>query len=471
MGRPDLPARCRTALREQCGVPQHARIVIGVSGGLDSTVLLHLLAAADVEPYVLHVDYGLRGEESHGDAEFVRRLCAELGVGCKIVTLETDWSEADSQTSLQERARDKRYALLEQHASDLGAEFVAVAHHLDDQAETILLRLARGSGLLGLGGMRFTRPIATDSHISLVRPLLEESRRTLQEWADAQGIDFRQDRSNDDDRFDRVRVRKEVVPALVSVFGKSVVERIARTAEQTRAIFDGVVLDRIDDDLERILSEADDSMILDLDELNRMEPGWKRLLLLEICRRRVPDAPIRTSTVDRLEQLIESQPGRRANIGSATVWRERNRLLFEWMPRGRHANQVGIEPGRPLRISGSVILVEGPFDVDQVDQSRFGTGVPVRPASEVVDATVLRGGLTIGHWRAGERFQPLGMKGAKNISDFLTDQKVPPHRKSDVLVVRSGDRVVWVVGQRIAAPFRVTDETRQVIRMSCSEEP
>lgn len=437
-------------------------VVVGVSGGADSVALLHLMVGYGVRCHVVHVNYRLRGIESDQDAAFVETLCTRLNVTLEIVRVPDGWSQSDPGASLQERARDFRYEAFESAARRAGIQKVAVAHHLEDQAETVLLRLIRGSGLQGAAGMHSRRPISAGSDVELIRPLLRATRSEIVNWLAANDLDYRADSSNLDPKYDRVRLRRQVVPAIIEAFGESSIRNIGRFARRARGALDTAVIGRVRGDLDSALVDGPEPA-LRIDVLERFEPGWRDLVILEAVRRWMPDAPNRAAVVAEVVDLIDAEPGKRAVFGRSVAWRDRETIVFTDATDVRDDNH-SLTPGVPLELAAGTILIEVAGEAGEAQSDL--TPSSGDPNVEIADARLLNRPLTVGPWRAGDRFRPLGMTGSKKLSDFLRDERVEPHRKSRILVVRSGDEIVWVVGHRIAEPYRVSDDTQSVVRLT-----
>jgi len=199
------------------------RVVVGVSGGVDSTVLLRTLHAAGLAVVVAHVNYRLRGDESDGDEAFVRDMAAELDVPCVVERVREGWKG-----NTQQVAREVRYRFFPEVARDVGAPVVVVGSTFDDQAETVLMALLRGTGLHGLVGMRSERPLGRG--VVLARPFLETSRDTIEAHARAHGWTWREDSTNLEDTYRRNALRLIVMPALRTHFGPGVAARIVATS-------------------------------------------------------------------------------------------------------------------------------------------------------------------------------------------------------------------------------------------------
>jgi tRNA(Ile)-lysidine synthase len=360
--------------------------------------------------------------------------------------------------SLQEAARELRYAVMLDLARHIGAPAVAVAHHMDDQAETILLRMIRGAGARGLAAMRPRRPLCPEGDVELIRPLLFASREEIERYADARQLQYRYDRSNGDARFDRVRVRHLIMPAIRDAFGDSAVRNMAETALRLGEMVDYGIRPIVDEDLKRMTTARESRILIDLEMLSALPEGRRRLVLLRALERYLPDAPQRATIVNRAESLISARPGKQVKFRAGALWRGRESLVLVPTPIVPAAASAPIvQHGRTDTTFGRLTVESLPLsDVDLCDDRN----------TEVMDGGVLANPLSLGPWRPGERFQPLGLDGTKKISDLLTDAKIPTYLRQTVPVVRSGKEVAWIPGLRLAHKFRLTHTSTAAVRMT-----
>ncbi len=424
-------------------------VVVGVSGGVDSVTLLHVLVEAGFRPIAAHVNYGLRGADSEEDEALVRFLCAAWGVPLHV-------ERATLSGSVQAEARRVRYGFFARVAAETGAAKVATAHHRDDQAETLLLHLFRGAGPRGLAGMPVRRPLASGSPVEVVRPLLLASRAEIEAYAREHGLRWREDASNVEGSYRRTALRRDVLPAIEEVFGEDVRERLATTAELLRAFLDSGAALAAGGALDEVQGDLDGLPALSTAALRAMPEVQRRGVLLDALRRLAPDAPRSAATVSEIEALLEAQPGRRVVWPSLTVWRDREHLVFEPGESGAEPFEASVAPGRTETPFGALdveLLPEPPRSFDP------------SPWVEVVDADRLGFPLALRSWRPGDAFRPLGLEGEKKVSDLLTDRKVPPQERARQLVLLSGGAVVWVVGHRLGEAFGVGPGTRRAARL------
>lgn len=404
-------------------------VVVGVSGGVDSAVLLYLLAESH-RLVAAHVDHGLRPESAE-DAAFVEALADRLGVPFRATRVTLPEGE-----NRQAAGRRARYAFLAEAAEAVGASAVAVAHHRDDLAETLLLNLLRGAGPRGWAPMPLVRPLGEGAR--LVRPLRFARRAEIEAFARAEGIDWREDPSNASRSYRRNAIRHDVMPLLQQHFGEAVPDRLAAAAEHAEALRTAA-----DATLAAVRQSRD---ALDLDRLRALPVPLRRGALLDALTAFDPSAPRTAAVAARLDALVEAQVGRRVEFGQTWAWRDRDRIRFTPPPAPFEAV---FSPGES---------VETPFGRFETEGGASGA---LPEDGEAFDADRLAGPLGLRTWRAGDRLVPFGRTGSRLVSDLLTDAKVPSSERAEALVLTAGDDVIWLVGVRRGAAAPVTSDTRR----------
>lgn len=453
-------------------LPESGPVVVAVSGGVDSMVLLDVLLRLGGDLIVAHVNYGLRAG-ADGDEALVRSCCRDADVPCHVAHLDADREARETGTSMQEAARDLRYDYVARLARDYDARAVATGHHRDDQAETVLLQLFRGAGPAALAGMRPSRPLETmDSmHAALgpppgepepntarlIRPLLSVPRRAIEAYAEERGLKWREDPTNTSGDGARSLLRTEVMPEVETIFpGAS--ERIAHTATLMRELDDATLTPQRRSFFEEAFSDRDPGGWLDADALRTMPPVWRRRVVLDALETALPTAPRTDAVAREITALLDAQVGRRVPLGEGTVWRERGgiRLVPE---------RLGAIPPTPLPFGEQVETGHGVVGVDLVDTPPTDLSADA-PCTVYADADRLGSNLIVRSWADGDRIQPLGMDGTKSVADLLTDARVPPHRRRHALVVATPEHVAWVVGIRLDHRVRVRDDTRHYAKLT-----
>lgn len=452
-GMDSFERRIDAFLRRRALLETGEPVAVGLSGGVDSMVLTSVLAGLGMSVRAVHVNYRLRGDASDEDEAFVRNWCGEQGIDLIVRSFDGEWP---SGASVQQAARDFRYAVFEEAALEISCGKVAVGHHRGDQAETVLLNLFRGSGPEGLAGMSARREIAPGSSVQVVRPLLAERRRDIASYARAKGLTWREDTSNTASKYRRSALREHILPLIEQHFGEAVVENIARSGALVREYVDEVLREELESCFDAALTGEG---VVDEAAVRALPPVLRRRVFIEALRRWAPGFEADARAAARIEHLLDRQPGRRLVFGNIVVWRERERIVFT--PSGSSAKAAS---ACRLDEEGALEIPGGYLHVERLGAPP-GNVAAGAPEEVYLDARTARFPLLVRPWEAGDRFVPLGMRRGKKISDFLTDEQVPPHRKRAVRVVESEGRIVWVLPLRISEEARVRDDSSEVVRL------
>jgi len=441
------PESVPEAFREGClaaGIePSHGTVIVGISGGRDSMVLGHLLMGAGFDIEVAHVNYGLR-PESTSEEEYVRAWCLRHDVTCHALG-PSNLNRPGS--GLQAWARDVRYGFFADVASTVEAATVAVAHHADDQLETLLLNLERGTGPAGLVGMVPSRPLFRDSPVDLVRPLLGMTGEGIRGYATQAGLHWMDDSSNQSDAYARNVLRSELASMEAGDLA-AFREAGLHLSSQMRMLRQYLIQTLGDDS--RLRFE-------DLDVL----PSWMReWCVLEWLTLHAPTVPRRRTMAAEVLSLQSLQTGRRVDHAPYTVWKERDG--FRVTQAQDHESVSFSLP--PEGTTESIAFGHGHLIVETIRNPTADQ--PTRGATEVVlDASVLGEGLHVRAWQAGERFRPPGLDGRKKVKSFLTDRKVAPSRRAGIPVLADHSGILWVVGHEIDARARLESAAMSAVRM------
>lgn len=417
------------------------RVLVAVSGGPDSVVLLDALHREGFSVVVAHCNFHLRGEASDGDAEFVRGLARRYGEPCYVADFDTERVACERSVSIEMAARDLRYEWFERVADETDCERIAVAHNADDVVETFFLNLTRGSGLQGLSGMAELRG-------RVVRPLLQVSRRQIMEYIAENELEYRIDATNLETVYTRNKIRHNVIPQLAEI-NPSFLDTMANNMRFI-ASAQGIVEAYAAEAYKRVVTEEGERIRFDLKELRKCE-GVDTLLFMWLSR-----YGFSSDVVMQLYRSLDDVAGKQFYSQTHRVVGSTQFLELR-MENGelRMEGEVSIDEG-DLRIEAGELRIE----MLEVDVEGF----EVVKSGDVacLDADRLQYPLVLRYWQRGDWFVPYGMKGRKKLSDFFADKKMNLIDKERVWLLTSGDDIVWVVGHRVDARYAVTEKTKRI---------
>ena len=426
------------------------RIAIAVSGGADSVALAWILR--ELAPVgwsvvgLIHVNHGLRGAESDADEAFCRDLAGRLSWPIHVAAVDVRSDARERKQSLESAARALRYECFETGRSALGANVVATAHTMDDQAETVLLRLLRGTGLKGLSGVRQRRA-------RVVRPLLGYRRSELRQFLAARGETFCEDASNADLSIPRNRLRHEVMPA-IERFAPGAVRALARCA--ALAVDDEAVL--TDLALKAVATASASPGTLDARALTMLPAAVSRRVVRMIAERTAPAAAWSAGHVEAVRKLaaaVESTETVHLDVPGTNIDRLGNVMTFRAASPER-TGMAGFD--RPLAVPGSTDIPEAGASIEARTGPAPGGWPPVSNGMvAVLDGTSIAWPLRVRSRRPGDRLKPLGAPGHRKLQDLFVDRKIPRAARDRVpIVVDAEGRILWVAGVAVAEECRAT---------------
>lgn len=443
----DLVERVRDYIARENLIAPGERVLVAVSGGVDSMVLLHVLHVLGYPLYVAHFDHDTRAGASAEDAAFVAAAAKELGLPCDIGHW-ADWAEDDPANSFEMEARARRHAYLRSVAKLENIRVIATGHHLNDQAETVLLRALRGTGTTGLGGIR---PLREEDGIRLVRPLLAIARDDLLDYGWARMLRWREDVSNLDTSVPRNWVRHELLPRIVEQLNPRAVEALARLAESLRV--DSDYLDQQTHAREREVFQEDGFSRADLRGLH---PALQRRTLLPLLRR-VGCEPTHESLTRLQEFILTAERGAQYALGAnLRVRTDGSHIHFE------PAAPIQIPSAVSLAVPGETLFLEQNFRASHAPLLRVPLAKYCNRRRQVFDADKLGVSLTLRTRRDGDAFVPLGMTQKKKLQDYFVDRHVPREARDRVALLEAHGEIAWVVGHAPGAAFAVMPETKNL---------
>jgi tRNA(Ile)-lysidine synthase len=452
----------RESVARHAMLPAHAPALVMVSGGGDSVTMLKVLAAGvlgDRPLRVLHINHRLRGRTSDADETFVRELCDELDMDCRVVRYDVAAFALSEKLNLEDAGRRVRYRFADEELDSWcerlglapGDGRIVVAHTRDDRVETFFMRAVAGSGTGALAGILPVRD-------RVVRPLIDCDRATVRRVLEESGQPWREDESNDDLTRSRAFVRSKVVPA-VAELSPSFRESLSRTMDLVAA--DEALLTRmaLQHVSEIVRDEADGRVALKRELLRELDPAMARRVIRAVLLGRFPElSRLEFAHVEAIVQGLDDTSFSRDLPMGLRVVSEYGSMVISH----RDAHEASVAP--------TLLSLPGTADMGPVGtmashevsaEDRRGDSHSV-----VIDASGIRDELVVDRWREGDRMQPLGMSGTRKLSDMLTDAKVPRRCREAIPVVRDGERIVWLAGVRMAEDYRITDSTKRAVRLT-----
>ena len=402
------------------------KVLVALSGGADSVALLRVLHALGYQCECAHCNFHLRGEESNRDEAFVQQLCQKFDIPLHVTHFDTTDYAHTKRISIEMAARELRYQWFETLRQSIGASVIAVAHHRDDSVETFLLNLIRGTGINGLKGI-------APKNGYVVRPLLQESRENILDYLQHLNQEYVTDSTNLQDEYMRNKIRLNLLP-LMKELNPSVSESIAATAERL----------------------ADAALIYNKERemaIQRVMKGEKVISISALLDETAPSSLLfellhpygfNSSQIKDIYQSLFGQSGRRFHSSQWEVLRDRDSLILHSFS-GEETDHV------PPTLTYETVDITPEFIILRDKHIAC------------LDADKVTLPLTVRKWQVGDKFTPLGMKGKKNVSDYLTDRKFTLFQKGHQYVACQGDKIVWLIGERIDNAYRIDADSKRAL--------
>lgn len=431
-------------------------VLVALSGGLDSVVLAHAMTMLGYKVTAVHINYRLRGDDSEADAHFVEQFCQQLKIPCYIEIFETE-KLRPKELSVQAFARNLRYMAFARIAQAEGIGFIATAHHADDQAETILLNLLRGTSIEGLAGIPAVRPLSNGSEYQIIRPLLSYRKQELIRYARENNLFWREDTSNHQTKYRRNLVRQRLMRIIQKDFGDTAIDHLVAMGEDLRTYLDHDFHPKLKALFAKINTQE---RALSLTELSKLPIVWRKRLYLEALKKWLPDFPQSRDVLGRIDRLTYSQTGTRLTLPSGAIWRDRKSLVFLTLTL-QTSDIFVLTPDVPCQTPWGIFELEIRSTDDPehyLKNDETDCEVWAAPPEETP--------FHIRAWTIGDQFQPFGMQGHhKKVSDFLTDAKVPATHRTNIPVLLAGDTIWAILGHRPSEAARITPKSNRIMRL------
>jgi tRNA(Ile)-lysidine synthase len=414
------------------------KILLAVSGGIDSMVMAHLFQMLDYTIGIAHCNFTLRAGDSDKDEELVRQFASEYRIPFYLTRFETKIFAKQNKLSIQMAARELRYKWFEEIRDNNGYNLIAVAHNLNDNIETLLINLARGTGLTGMAGMK---PVSN----RIIRPLLFATRQDILDFRNHFNISFREDKSNADTKYVRNKIRHLIIPVLKDI-NPSIETTLNETAERF-AGFNEIVSTYISQLRESISDEKDQFTTLNISRLK------KYLLNKAVIFELFKPYGITNSLIISLIKVIEGKTGSQIITETHRIIKNRKEILVSDKKNSNETQYIilddqnfGVFPGIS---SAKNVRITETFEI------------PSDPHVACIDSQKVTFPMIIRKWKAGDHFYPLGMNQKKKLSDYFIDNKYSKLDKENIYILESAGKIVWIIGERIDERFKITGSTKK----------
>jgi tRNA(Ile)-lysidine synthase len=428
-------------------ISEKCEILLGISGGVDSMVMLDLFLNAGYSVSAAHCNFRLRGSESEQDMAFVSEYCSTNNILLHTESFETESYAADNRISVQMAARELRYSWFERLRIENKYAFTAIAHNKDDIAETFLINLVRGTGIRGLTGIK-----AKSGNI--IRPLLFASRKDILGYSASNNVPFREDSSNREIKYTRNRIRHRILTEFEAI-SPGFTDTVSETTLKLKAV-EAIYDEAIRKKFEEICTRTKYGYKLRIDALKSLDP--LKTYLYEFLRKWnfSPEA------IPDIASSLQATPGKQFFSPTHRLIRDRDYLIIS---------------SRSTDISGRYYIEEGETGLNEPMHLKItrtwnhpGFRIPIDPRIACLDIDRLHFPLILRKWQKGDYFQPFGMDGLKKISDFFIDRKFSLLDKEQTWIMTSANKVVWIVGHRIDNRFRITGTTKNILLVEIQKE-
>jgi len=423
------------------------KILLGVSGGVDSIVMMDLFIEKNYRVGIAHCNFQLRTEESEEDQKFVEKLAQLKKIPFFTKRFETKEYARENSLSVQMAARELRYKWFDEIRSKYAYNYIAIGHNLDDVVETFFINLNRGTGIRGLTGIK---PVFGD----IIRPILFASRKEILVYAEKRNLNFREDSSNIDTIYVRNKIRHNIIPKfnkLTPDFNKTIIETIERLKDAE------IILDNAIKNIksEIIIEQSSNRILIDIDKLKVLKPV--NTVLYEIIK----DYGFNYKTVKNISSNLADTPGKKFYSKTHRIIKDRSFLIVTGIEKRDYSS---------VMIRADVAEIAEPVSLSFNKFSRPDKyNIPKETKYAILDYNKIKYPLELRKWRQGDRFIPLGMKNHKKLSNFFIDYKLSIPEKEAAWIITSGEDIIWIVNYRIDERYKVDKNTTDILIIEYKE--
>lgn len=430
---------------------KNAKLLLTVSGGIDSVMLTHLLHKIGSKITIAHCNFSLRGKESDTDQRFVEQLARTLNVPIQIKQFNTKKHAADKKQSIQEAARELRYQWFKEIIQTEKLDYILTAHNLNDSLETLLINLSRGTGIKGLTGI-------VDVNGKIVRPLLAFTRKEITKYAEENNYKWREDKTNADTKYTRNKIRHKVIPILQEL-NPNLLETFKQTLINLKGS-EAIVKESVQTVIKKVQEETEKGEKLPKQEIKFNIKKLKELKNQKAYIHEIFTTYNFTNTKDIIE-LLTAQSGKQLYSKTHRIVKDRENLL---LVKNKEEKGEKNEERREIKETETEIEIEN-LRIN-IQQIRGKSEVLRDKRQAQFDKKMLKFPLTVRKWQKGDYFYPMGMRGKKKLSKYFKDKKLSLIEKENIWLLLSEEKIVWIIGKRQDERFKITEETTEKIQIT-----
>jgi len=436
--------RFKIHLQESFPELRSKKLLLATSGGIDSMVLCHLLTKLQCDLSLAHCNFNLRGNDSDQDEALVKSEAIKNNLHLHLIHFDTKAYAKKVKTSIQIAARDLRYTWFDTLLKGEGYDYLLTAHHADDNVETFIINLSRGTGLDGLTGI-------PEKTANIRRPLLPFSKEDILLYAKEAQIKWREDQSNQDNKYLRNKIRNELVPLLKEI-NPSFLDSFSSTQKNLQGSKE-IVRDSMKNVLDTVVGQSDDNAIMAFKINELLKLSGKHSYFYEIFH------PYGFSQMDNLNSLLSAQSGKQLLSKTHRLVKDRDTLLLS----KRLTEGAALKLNQIHEGDQQIVLNDVSIHLEELAQKEL-RDLDFNVNTANFDKNLLTYPLSVRKWEKGDYFYPIGMKGKKKLSKFFKDEKYSLFQKENIWLLCSGSDVIWVIGKRMDDRYKVTDKTIHILK-------
>lgn len=433
-------------------------VLVALSGGIDSIVLLHALNELkdeyDIEIYAAHLNHQLRDIDSEMDADFAVEFADKLGIMCFVKSIDVNKYSKENSLTIEEAGRYLRYDFFSEVASKIFANKIALAHHKDDQAETVLMRLIRGTGAGGLGAMSYKRD-------NIIRPLLDVRKDDIIEYSNENNLEYREDRTNKEDIYYRNKIRLDLIPYLKENYNPQIVDSLVKTSNILKE--DEEYLNNLSS---KIFSEIKkevsiNSIQIKLNEINKLKKPIKIRILKMVSKKLLNKKDIWSyiNLNDIINLCNNKETGKSLDLPLNVT----ARISYDYIVFERNLETPeNFKRELFLKEENYIHNIGTTFILDIIKKESINS-ISKNKYEKYFDYDKVKGSLFVRNRREGDSFSPLGIKGTKKLKDYFIDYKVDRLKRDLIPIITDEEEIIWVVGYRISEKYKVTEHTKNIL--------